>query len=395
MKTTSTEIASELSNKLVSGDKSKLKKLSIDSWESLASWLNTQIELWQRFPENRYQGIAVSTLIKNIETLQYPIMSDKSFDSVFAARTVSSVVDGLHGIVESSSKARLLLLVLKKDASLVIATIEAIIDDSGALWKDLARKLSELIESNPAIEDMMRVIELESEFETDEIVGSSFFMSATRPITLRSLDMAVKELHEKVTSGMSFVDEFEISSRLLIAEMESARDASDATTRTLREEMSLLPTVDYWSKRVTAHEKKSDSILTYLLSFVLITIAFLALVFSLAWKNTNYLSNLADFEAVLIGGLALFLSTVILWAARIITRLYLGNIHLANDARERATLIETYLALNLENAATEADRAQIIAAIFRRSTDGVVRDDGAPLTPATILGAFGVGSSSR
>ncbi|WP_425487836.1 DUF6161 domain-containing protein [Microvirga lupini] len=56
------------------------------------------------------------------------------------------------------------------------------------------------------------------------------------------------------------------------------------------------------------------------------------------------------------------------------------------DAEERATMVKTYLALTEKHAADEKDRALVLASLFRPTTDGIVRDDGAPdMSPAALL----------
>lgn len=71
-------------------------------------------------------------------------------------------------------------------------------------------------------------------------------------------------------------------------------------------------------------------------------------------------------------------------------RLYLSDYHLAIDARQRATMEDTYLALINEGAAGEEDRSIILAALFSRATDGVVKDDSAP-----VFGLVGILSGTQ
>jgi Family of unknown function (DUF6161) len=70
------------------------------------------------------------------------------------------------------------------------------------------------------------------------------------------------------------------------------------------------------------------------------------------------------------------LSTVAFWIGRLLTKLYLSEHHLRNDAEERATMTTTYLALTSEGAAADADRHIVLSAIFRATPDGIVKDDG-------------------
>lgn len=68
---------------------------------------------------------------------------------------------------------------------------------------------------------------------------------------------------------------------------------------------------------------------------------------------------------------------LILWIGRLLTRLYLSEHHLRKDAEERRIMTTTYLALMRKTAAGDADRQVILTALFRNSSDDIVKDDGA------------------
>ena len=90
------------------------------------------------------------------------------------------------------------------------------------------------------------------------------------------------------------------------------------------------------------------------------------------------------------GGLATF-AGVIFWVGRLLTKLYLSEHHLRIDAEERAIMTTTYLALTNSKAAEDSDRQIILAALFRSTPDGIVRDDGpVDLNLAMILSRLGV-----
>lgn len=82
----------------------------------------------------------------------------------------------------------------------------------------------------------------------------------------------------------------------------------------------------------------------------------------------------------------LLLASVVVWLLRLISRMFLSHAHFAQDAQERVTMAKTYLAL-LDKGKIEADReAIILAALFRPSTTGLVKDDSAnDFSPAAWL----------
>lgn len=76
-------------------------------------------------------------------------------------------------------------------------------------------------------------------------------------------------------------------------------------------------------------------------------------------------------------------SGLTVWALRFAARVYLSERHLATDARERQTIVMTYIALLKENAASEAERAIVLQTLFRSSADGIVKDD-AGMDPSLV-----------
>lgn len=87
---------------------------------------------------------------------------------------------------------------------------------------------------------------------------------------------------------------------------------------------------------------------------------------------------------VVISGGLLLLSTIAFWVGRLLTKLYLSEHHLRNDAEERAVMTTTYLALINEAAASDTDRQIILNALFRATPDGIVKDEGP--TDASVQG---------
>ena len=68
------------------------------------------------------------------------------------------------------------------------------------------------------------------------------------------------------------------------------------------------------------------------------------------------------------------------WGIRILVRLLLSNIHLLTDARERVTMVQTYLALLRRGKIKDDERMFILQALFRPTPTGIVKDDAVPLT---------------
>ena len=73
--------------------------------------------------------------------------------------------------------------------------------------------------------------------------------------------------------------------------------------------------------------------------------------------------------------------TLAFWFIRLLVRIFLSHIHLENDAAERVTMAKTYLALIRDGSFEGKDNiGTILAALFRPTGDGIVKDEGLPPT---------------
>ena len=74
---------------------------------------------------------------------------------------------------------------------------------------------------------------------------------------------------------------------------------------------------------------------------------------------------------------------VIVWWSRQVLRDARSHEHLAEDAAERVTMIETYAAL-VEKGLQSSDFSIILTALYRTAATGLV-DDGGPALPIEVL----------
>ncbi|BDI60760.1 DUF6161 domain-containing protein [Qipengyuania nanhaisediminis] len=162
-----------------------------------------------------------------------------------------------------------------------------------------------------------------------------------------------------------------------------------ATEAAYLEFMKLKAPVEYWEGKATEHETREGKARTLLYWYFPLTILAMLIAFGGAgWflvshPNTEATQAPIALYVVISGGLLLF-STIAFWIGRILTKLYLSEHHLRNDAEERAVMTTTYLALTSENAATDEDRQIVLNALFRATPDGIVKDDGP--TDASLQG---------
>ena len=67
------------------------------------------------------------------------------------------------------------------------------------------------------------------------------------------------------------------------------------------------------------------------------------------------------------------------WGVRLIVRMFLSHLHLSTDAAERVVMTQTYLSLlDGKHLPNDEDRKLILQALFRPTSDGIVKDEGIP-----------------
>lgn len=151
-----------------------------------------------------------------------------------------------------------------------------------------------------------------------------------------------------------------------------------AVQKTYEEAMALQAPSKYWRDKARGHKRSEGWAAARLAAFFVV--AGLGMTWAFYETATFFLvvendpRNSVYFVAS--AGLAT-IAGLILWIGRLLTRLYLSEHHLRKDAEERRIMTTTYLALMRKTAAGDADRQVILAALFRNSSDGIVKDDGA------------------
>lgn len=144
---------------------------------------------------------------------------------------------------------------------------------------------------------------------------------------------------------------------------------------TFHNKLALQKPIDYWKEKRAAHIR-------------------LAKIF--AWSSTITLAILGGSLSCLVYwafgnlgasespkhwqlGVVIIAAFFAIWIVRILVRLLLSHQHLASDASERVTMVQTYLSLTREGEGfSPADRTVILQQLFRSASDGIVKDDAAP-----------------
>lgn len=198
-----------------------------------------------------------------------------------------------------------------------------------------------------------------------------------------------KQYEESLTKS---VTGFEGEASISLTGMNETAESLKATDKAYSEQMGLQAASEYWNIRSASHAKYEKIWGGALIFYAILS---LAAGFCLAngfWESVINVSEYGpDYKYGHIKALSMsvLLFTFIIWGARIIARSYLSNQHLKTDALERRTMIMTYLALTHKNKISEAERALVLEPIFRPTSDGLVKDDGAPNILASLMSRGG------
>lgn len=170
-------------------------------------------------------------------------------------------------------------------------------------------------------------------------------------------------------------------------EHENLRDGHATTMKAIEEkflkEMVLRGPVQYWSDRASTGRNVA---LAWLAAFV----GSAYFMFTTVRDSGHALLNLLKDDQGQIGlaGAPLLIGALIpmVWGLRQLARLFSDNLADSRDARQRASLTSTFLALTTKEGVTFSDqeRAIVIAALFRPSP-AQPADDGVPLPVIELL----------
>lgn len=153
------------------------------------------------------------------------------------------------------------------------------------------------------------------------------------------------------------------------------QDTMAEIERKFGEKMALRAPVRYWTSREVHHRRLASKFTCW--SFGSIGALAVAIGLATWWAVAQSPDSTKPDQWRL--ALAVLLGVLGIWAVRLVVRMFHSHTHLANDAAERVTMAQTYLSLlEGEKMPPDEDRKLILAALFRPSSDGMVKDEGVP-----------------
>lgn len=160
------------------------------------------------------------------------------------------------------------------------------------------------------------------------------------------------------------------------------KEEMEQLRKTFREEIALRAPAEYWETKRSGHERLAW--VTGGLSFVGIagTAGVLGYFIHDLLGKTPPGTAPESWKVAMLVLIGLF--TV--WGVRLLVRMFLSNLHLSTDAAERVVMVRTYLSLlEGDRLSRDEDRQLILQALFRPASDGIVKDEGLPISAFEFL----------
>lgn len=142
-----------------------------------------------------------------------------------------------------------------------------------------------------------------------------------------------------------------------------------------REEINLKEPVTFWAKK-----QKNSLITAIILGIVFIAGLVVAGNILMAETKTIY-EGLKVGDSIEYWRIAamLLVGGLVFWFLRILSKIFLSQLHAWSDAQERVVMVRTYLSLlQDEKALDQNDRRLVLEALFRPAPSGIIKDDGVP-----------------
>lgn len=148
------------------------------------------------------------------------------------------------------------------------------------------------------------------------------------------------------------------------------------------QKLALLKPVKYWNARNKSHGSKAKK---FAIASGVVGAVILGL---LGWLAYKIFLDVPVGEKPQVWQVGVFSVAAFfgIWLERILVRLFISNMHLATDAEERVTMLQTYLSIIREGSVfAPEDKKMILERLFHPAADGLIKDDAAPPSPLEIL----------
>jgi hypothetical protein len=219
------------------------------------------------------------------------------------------------------------------------------------------------------------------EFAVEELRSKTDSFVGTKTLVIEGMQAQASEEVQKIQKiADSQKQDFSSMTAANAAKFEEMLVTHTSTVegiqKTFIEELALRAPAEYWTSKQKFHFR--FSVVAGLVSFGAIALC-IGNVTSMTEQALLSVKSIGSPQDSLRLG-SLFVTIVFaVWAIRMCVRIFFSQLHLMTDASERIVMVKTYLSL-IEGKAviSEEDRKVILQALFRPTSDGIVKDDGLP-----------------
>ncbi|WP_438711198.1 DUF6161 domain-containing protein [Aquimarina muelleri] len=377
-------------------------KHSFKNYEKVKNWCDNEIEYYQEIgnPSNFINTFTAQ--VKNQINSKFTQNRNDNFtidDLLSELKTLIEKAYKTYGLISSKSKeGKWLLKQHKVNSSLTLGSLTY-----------FQNKIKGVVNTNTSQRDgefsaYLFDNNIEPDFETEKEQYSSFYqeiISQKDEIFKELLDIRKenKKLNQTIQKQntdweTTFENQkTEIASRF-DGEYDRHKSKMEESEDFYEKKLAVKNAVTYWSKKAKNHQINS---------FIFGGIAGLLMIGAIImiFNSGKYIIDLDLSDETGIGrkiltekgalqlwvyGFFIISMTLVIWFIRLLVKVFLSNLHLLSDAKERETMIQTYLAFEREeNTLKDTDRDLILPSIFRVSANGFIKDDSTPNTPINII----------
>lgn len=192
---------------------------------------------------------------------------------------------------------------------------------------------------------------------------------------LKAQCLSLDSLRDQKTK---LLDDLHAAKDTAFAELASKHEANLKNIEdTFHNKLALQKPIDYWKEKKATHVKLAKRFAWASAIALVVFGAGLGFLIHWAFGNLEANENPKHWQV----GVTIVAAFFVIWIVRLLIRMFLSHQHLAADAAERVTMVQTYLSLSREGqGVAPADRSVILQQLFKSASDGLVKDDGAPPT---------------
>jgi Family of unknown function (DUF6161) len=183
-------------------------------------------------------------------------------------------------------------------------------------------------------------------------------------------------------SATDHVNQIQKHDELADKQRSEIAESWDALKQVYDAQLALQAPRTYWERQLASHKQGANEASAKFRRAGILSVVIATALLLFIWSVTANKPHDIPLALWVLSGAILGIA---FWVIRLYSRLYLSREHLARDAEERVTMIETYLALVQHGRIKDDDLKFVLSSIFRPTEDGLVKDD---TLPSPLLDLF-------